>query len=150
MVHITLQCIGQTKNLRQALTNGFTAAIVTIRKLLRGQVWLVLWSWLSYLRSIRLNVVHIMCMDRLIIYGKHLPMDVLKRLLWQGSQLAVSVCQLCFLGYRIYDLSFLINYVWTNISKISLTSLLCRFLRFICGKILNILENEIFDTMISF
>jgi hypothetical protein len=31
-------CIGQTKYLRQALTNGFTAAIVMMRKLQRGSI----------------------------------------------------------------------------------------------------------------
>jgi hypothetical protein len=44
--------IGETKHLGQARTNGCIAALVTIWELVRGKGWLVMLSWVSYLRSI--------------------------------------------------------------------------------------------------
>ena len=52
MWYIYCVCLGQTYYLRQALTNGCIAAIVMIWELTGGKGWLIMLSWISYLRSI--------------------------------------------------------------------------------------------------
>ena len=52
MWYIYCFCRGEAHYLRQALTNGCIAALVMIWELTGGKGWLIMLSWISYLRSI--------------------------------------------------------------------------------------------------
>ena len=77
--------IGETSYLRQALTNGCTAALVMILEIARDKRWLAMRSWISHLRSIMVTCdwfctyTVCVCLEWLNIWGKHLPMGVLQR-----------------------------------------------------------------------
>jgi len=109
MWYIYCVCLGQTYFLRQALTNGYIAALVMIWELTGGKGWLIMLSWISYLRSIMVTrdwtwYIYCVCLGQTCYLRQALTNGWIAALvmIWE-----IARGLLCCLGCLIYDLSWL-------------------------------------------